>query len=301
MNARSAILLIAGLALVGACYDTPLIAADDDDEAAPTRSGSSTGGRTVASAGKPAKSGAGNGGEAEAGSPTKPNGGAAASANSGSGGQGGPEAGGDAGQAGEPSTPRISWLSLSASQAPGTDEPNRELGIQGYFYAYADSCAEMHWDPVSRCVSGRLCDPNIYADAWGVAVGFDFRNTGALGSPPDTKLLWNPDAVGARGVTWRMTGIAPSLQVWVLNMDESYAGQCDVMSCEIAGPPDGVDVASLNGELLFGEMKKDWWGGAGISYAFDPAAVFALQIKLPAIRARDAAFDFCIEELGVIR
>ena len=130
---------------------------------------------------------------------------------------------------------------------------------------------------------------------------FDFRNTGVSGTPPDTKLLWNPNAVGARGIAWNITGKAPSLQVWVLNMDTSYAGQCSVMSCEIAGPPDGVDVASASGELLFAEMVKDWWGGAGTPYDFDPAAVHALQIKLPAIRAHDATFDFCVRDLGIIR
>ncbi|HYP88641.1 MAG TPA: hypothetical protein VEQ59_10815, partial [Polyangiaceae bacterium] len=111
----------------------------------------------------------------------------------------------------------------------------------------------------------------------------------------------DPDDVGALGVSWQVTGSAPGLQLWVLNMDPSWHGQCDVMSCEIAGPPDGVEVARSNGELLFADMVKDYWGGAGEAYRYDPAAVHALQLKLPAIRVHAAEFAFCIEALGIVR
>lgn len=285
------------LALLGSCYETPLIPVDDD--ATPTRSGASTGG-TAATAGKAGKSATNSGGGSQAGSPFKPEGGGGVDASAGAPGQAG-EAPGDGGQGGAQSLTGISWLSLVEDEAPATTEPNHELDIQGYFYAYADDCADVSWNPKTRCLSGRLCDPNVYSDAWGVAVGFDFRNTGTNGTPPDTKLLWNPNAVGARGIAWNITGSAPSLQVWVLNMDASYGGQCSMMTCEIPGPPDGVDVANAKGQLLFDEMVKDWWGGAGTPYDFDPAAVHALQIKLPAIRAHDATFDFCVRDLGIIR
>jgi hypothetical protein len=278
--------------LHGSCYDTPLIA----DDAA---SGGDDAAGEVSVAGSPSATGHGGSGgkpstsNSQAGLPTTPDGGGAATS------LGGEPAG--AGQGGESPVPRVRWLSLEASEAPATLTPNQELGVQGAFYAYSDSCADVTWDPRTRCVSGQMCDPSLQPDAWGVAIGFDFRNTGASGSPPNTKLLWNPEDVGAVGVAWQVTGVAPGLQVWVLNMAASWQGQCAAMSCEIDGPPDGVEAASLDGELFFNQMTKDYWGGAGVRYDFNPAAVHALQFKLPAIRVHAASFDFCVDALGVIR
>ncbi|HEY4160110.1 MAG TPA: hypothetical protein VGM29_18485 [Polyangiaceae bacterium] len=48
-------------------------------------------------------------------------------------------------------------------------------------------------------------------------------------------------------------------------------------------------------------MQKDYWGGTGTAYTFDPAKVHALQFRLPAINVPRASFDFCIDALGVIR
>jgi hypothetical protein len=208
---------------------------------------------------------------------------------------------GQAGQAGAMEVPRVAWLELFGSQAPGSSESNRALGVRGSFYAYSDSCAELSWDESTRCASGKLCDPTLNADAWGMAIGFDFNNTGEDGAPPNAKLTWNPNDVGALGVSWRVTGSAPGLQLWVLNMAPRWQGLCEVMSCEIDGPPDGVAQAPSNGELLFDQLVKDYWGGAGVTYQFDPAAVHALQFKLPAIRVGAASFDFCIEALGIVR
>ncbi|HYQ17142.1 MAG TPA: hypothetical protein VEQ58_15325 [Polyangiaceae bacterium] len=195
----------------------------------------------------------------------------------------------------------MTWLELTGDRAPDADATNHQLHVDGAFYAYADSCAQLSWNETTRCASGKLCDPSLEPDAWGMAIGFDFRNTGANGTPPDTKLLWDPREVGATGVSWKVSGTAPGLQLWVLNMDSSWHGQCDVMSCEIAGPPDGVEIAPLKGELLFEQMVKDYWGGAGEPYQFDPAAVHALQFKLPAIRVHAAEFNFCLEALGIVR
>ena len=104
-----------------------------------------------------------------------------------------------------------------------------------------------------------------------------------------------------RGITWQVSGNAPGLQVWVLNMAPAFHGECGQQTCEIAGPPDGAAAASLQGSLLFEQMVKDNWGGRGLPYSFDPAAVYALQFKLPAVNVGSASFDFCIDALGVIR
>jgi len=138
-------------------------------------------------------------------------------------------------------------------------------------------------------------------DNWGIAIGFDFRNTGAAGTPSNTKLIWNPNDFAALGVAWRVRGKAPQLQVWVLNMASDWHGQCNVMSCEISGPPDGVAPAALNGELHFDSMIKDYWGGSGTPYTFDPAAVHALQFKIAAVQVGAVEFDFCIDALGIVR
>lgn len=228
-------------------------------------------------------------------------GGSGASGGTSSGGTGG-GSGGSGGSVGGTggSTTGIQWLTIEEDWADANVPPNDTLGINGAFYAYADECASLYWDPVTRCASGILCDPGLYYENWGVAVGFDFRNTGEEGDPPDTKLTWNPSAVGARGIAWQISGSAPGLQVWILNMDPSWSGQCSADSCEIAGPPDGTATAALNDQLLFNNMQKDDWGGSGTYYVFDPADVHAMQFKLPAIIAGGSSFNFCIDRVGIV-
>ncbi|HEY3254075.1 MAG TPA: hypothetical protein VGJ91_09015 [Polyangiaceae bacterium] len=295
MPSKTGPLFLATLAalLLGACYDMPLIPDDSPalaGSAGRGSSGSGSGGRAGAS-GAPASSGATN---SDAGS--RPNGGGGASAGAGT------SAGtaGTTGEAGGSGAPHITWLELNGSTAPSSSATNAALGIEGSFYAYGDGCSKLVWDDTGRCASGTLCAPEQSLDNWGIAIGFDFRNTGPEGTPPDTKLTWNPDDFGALGVAWRVRGTAPKLQVWVLNMAASWQGQCSAMNCEISGPPDGVAPAALNGELHFDNMIKDTWG-SGINYTFDPAAVHALQFKIAAVKVGAVAFDFCIDALGIVR
>ena len=274
--------LMASFAGPPGCFDTRTIPDQDGAGGA----GSSTGGKPVNAAGSAAAEGgsaAGKGGE-------NPTAGAAGSLRAGA-----------AGHAGESSAPEVTWLSLQGSAAPSSDLGNAALGINGVFYAYGDDCATLVWDETTRCASGKLCTVGADYENWGIAVGFDFHVTGASGDPPDSKLVWNPDERGVLGVTWRIRGTAPGRQVWVLNMEPSFRGICGVMTCEIAGPPDGAATTSLAGTLLFEDMVKDNWGGPSTPYRYDPAAVYALQFKLPAINVGSASFDFCIEALGVIR
>jgi hypothetical protein len=179
--------------------------------------------------------------------------------------------------------------------------PNSDLNISGALYAFGDDCARLEWDPVTRCATGELCDPGPDFANWGVAVGFDFHNTGEMGSPANAKKTWDASAVGALGVEWRLSGTAPELQVWVTNMDPSHGGTCTVDSCEIAGPPDGNATAFTDDDLRFRTMVKDDWGGSGIAYTFDPSAILSLQFKLPAVNAGAASFAFCVDSIGIIR
>jgi hypothetical protein len=220
----------------------------------------------------------------------------------GSGGGGAAGQGGSAGNLGAGGAlVKVTWLELERDSAPGSADVNAELGIEGSFYAYGDACASLEWDAATRCATGKLCAAGLDYENWGVAVGFDFKNTGASGEPPNTKLLWDPRDAGVKGFAWRVTGDAPALQVWVLNMDPSFGVACSAETCEIPGPPDGDDTASLAGQLLLSDLRKDDWGGAGEIYDFDPARVHALQLKLPAIRVNAPTFAFCVEALGVIR
>jgi hypothetical protein len=278
--------------LPAACFDTKLIPPQPAEEAgAPT-----TPGGTSAEAGAaPSGAGAETGGASFGGWGGAPLAGMPSSGSAG-------ERSGGAGEAsgGEPT--RITWLSLQGSEAPASDVPNRDLRVAGRFYAYADDCAELHWDEASRCAVGQLCDP-LGGENWGIAVGFDFNNTGEEGVPANAKLLWDPRQVGALGVAFKIGGQAraPRLQLWVLNMDSVWSGECTAMTCEIAGPPDGRRLLPLEGELWFDDMRKDDWGGAGVRYDYDPAAVYALQFKLPAIEVGPASFSFCVDALGIIR
>jgi len=284
--------LLLGLAGSG-CFDTSIIPAD---EAAAGAEPAAAGKRATPSAGTSAvagKSGAGGSGAASAGSEP---GGAGdevpvagqASQAGGAGGAGGSDGSG------------VTWLSFVGSQAPSSESANGALGINGTLYAYKDDCATLTWNEATRCASGRLCTAGPNYENWGIAVGFDFNATGPDGAPADSKLVWNPEQAGVRGVTWRIRGSAPGLQLWVLNMASRFQGQCSEMTCEIAGPPDGANNAALEGTLLFDQMVKDIWAN-GISYVYDPAAVFALQFKLPAINVGSASFDFCVDALGVVR
>lgn len=287
--------LLAAASLLGAlaaCFDTKLIPPQPFDE----------GGAPGEPGGAPSEPG---GAPGDAGQTTNDAGAeAGGSAVGGSGGASvaGSLSGGSAGQAsgGQPS--RVTWLSLQGSEAPASEGPNGDLHIAGRFYAYADDCAELHWDDASRCAWGQLCDP-LGGENWGIAVGFDFNNSGEEGSPANAKRTWDPRDVGALGVAFKIGGqaLAPGFQIWVLNMDSVWGGECTAMTCEIAGPPDGRRLLPLEGELWFDNMQKDDWGGSGLRYEYDPAAVYALQLKLPAIEVHAASFNFCVDALGIIR
>ncbi len=195
----------------------------------------------------------------------------------------------------------VDWLTLEGDTAPRSLAPNDALGINGAFYVVHDSCARVSWDAATRCVSGELCDIGPQYLNWGIAVVFDFNTTGPEGSPPNTKLPWKYEDIGAKALAWEVSGVAPSLQLWVLNMDPGWNGQCDSVTCEIEGPPDGSSGIAKQGQLSFDGMRKDDWGGSGTNYVFDPALVHAVQFKLPALLAGAQSFDFCIERFGVVR
>jgi len=310
-----------------ACYETKLIEAVPDESEAGGAAGSNgepapdTGG----AAGAPSSEAGGadpggSGGEANqaetggtgtggatGGSGTggatggRASGGAGTGGSTGGGGAGGTTGGTGTSTGGTAPLPGVTWLALDGELAPASLEPNAELAIDGRFYAYADDCATLSWDPETRCASGTLCIAGPNFQNWGVAVGFYFNVTGPDGSPPDTKYTWDPTTAGARGVAWRISGTAPALALWVLNMDPVYQGECAEETCEIVGPPDGTSTPELEGSLSFSSLHKDDWNGSGIDYEFDPAAVHALQFKLPAIVAGEADFSFCIDELGIVR
>jgi hypothetical protein len=237
----------------------------------------------------PSGSGGSSGGGASAGGAAQ--GGSASKAGSSSG-------GGSGGSAPSELVSGTNWLTLVADAAPADMGINGKLGIDGVFYAYADPCATatMQWDAVSRCVSGELCFSENGVN-WGVAIGFDFN------SVSEVKHAWSATAVAVQGLAWRVTSLFPvPLQVWVQNMDPSFAGTCSTTSCSINGPPDGTSSASSTGQFLFSEMVKDNWGGTGISYAFDPTNISSLQFKIPpATDSLSTSYSVCVAQLGVIR
>jgi hypothetical protein len=290
---RVALLVAFACGAFSGCFEPPIL------PSLPAESGAAgehfadagEGGTSAGSASPPTDGGAGamssvgSGGKGMSGSSAGSSSAAGSSSESGSG-------GGSTG---------ITWLELDGDRAPGSAVINAELGIEGHLYAYRDDCASLEWVPETRCATGKLCRPGPDFENWGVAVGFDFKNTGPMGDPPNTKLVWDPRAVGVKGFAWRIKGSAPAVQVWVLNMAPSFGGACAEETCEIAGPPDGDDAVSLLGQLLLSNMRKDDWAGSGDDYDFDPARVHALQIKLPAVRVDAPSFSFCVEALGVVR
>jgi len=195
----------------------------------------------------------------------------------------------------------VVWLTFDSAQANSITSPNGSLGINGVLYAYSDSCASVSFDPQTRCVAGYLCDVGSQFENWGVAIGFDFVNTGTTGAPPNAKLTWNPTTHNAIGVTWHISNLITSrLQLWVLDMDPSWQGSCTSDTCSIQGAPDGASQIGADGRLYFNAMVKDDWGGSGIYYTYSPASAYSLQFKIPTVIVGAETFQFCIDKLGII-
>jgi hypothetical protein len=195
----------------------------------------------------------------------------------------------------------VVWLTFEGAEANAATLPNGSLGINGVVYAYSDSCASVSFNPLTRCVSGTLCDVGSSFQNWGVAIGFDFVNTGSAGAPPNAKLTWNPTTHNALGVAWHITNLVTSrLQLWVLDMDPSWQGTCTSDTCSIQGPPDGASQIGTDGKLYFNSMIKDDWGGSGIIYTYSPASTYSLQFKIPTVIVGAEVFQFCVDKLGII-
>lgn len=195
----------------------------------------------------------------------------------------------------------ITWLAFDDSARARSDQaPNGDLGIDGLLFNDTGPCAVLNWDPQTRCATGTLCSPGVDFNNWGISLNFNFRTTGDPGSP--LTLPWDPNAVGARGIAWEISGSAPGLQLWVLNMDPVWNGRCTSLLCDLFAAPDGTPSPALHGQLYFDQMVKDDWGtNGGLHYTFDPKAAFALQFKLPSAGSANASFAFCIDRLGIIR
>jgi hypothetical protein len=229
--------------------------------------------------------------------------GGAAAGGAGRGGSTGKAGNGSGGSAGGTApaelTSGTNWLSLVADAAPGNLGLNGKLGIEGVLYAYGDPCATatLQWDAVSRCVSGELCLADELGTNWGVAIGFDFN------SVEEVKHAWSATAVAAQGLAWNVSSPYPlPIQVWLQNMDPSFGGVCSAASCSINGPPDGTSAAAKSGQFLFSNMMKDYWGGTGITYTFDPTNISSLQIKIPpATDSLSTSYSLCVDRLGVLR
>jgi hypothetical protein len=178
------------------------------------------------------------------------------------------------------------WLTLTEDRASQGDMPNSMLEIDGRIYTTQDSCATVSYNPKTRCVTGILCE--YYAGGyWGMAVQLDFRT---MGSP-------TYDAIG---VAWEITGSPThALELWVLCMDPQYGSSCTTATCEVNGPPWGASTIGLTGTYYFADRVPDNWGGTEPP-EYDPARVFAMQFKLPAVKVGATSFQYCIQRLGII-
>jgi hypothetical protein len=192
------------------------------------------------------------------------------------------------GAGGGPNTLMITPLTIVENYAASDDAPNGTFGISGLFYAFADACVTptLVWDETTRCMSGTLCSPSVNSDYWGATLAFDFN----YDFVSEAKLTWDPVAYGVIGVAWEIQGTAPSLQAWVTNMDAAHGSACTADTCDIAGPPDGKASAGLSDYLLFSNMVKDDWGGAGELYSYASGRTLSLQFKLPSIQAGAVPF-----------
>lgn len=190
----------------------------------------------------------------------------------------------------------VEWLKLDNARANATDEPNGSLGIDGGVRVDSDPCVTKVFDPVTRCVKGNLCSYSYDSQFWGVALVFDFRSSSG------TKSRWDPRLHNALGVAYSFHGAKiPKLQLWVLEMDQTtWPGTCSGSPCETVGPPYGDDNIGASGTLYFDAMVHDDWAGSGIDYTHQPEDTMSLQFKIPATMAGAAAFEICLDQLGII-
>jgi Stigma-specific protein, Stig1 len=193
--------------------------------------------------------------------------------------------------------PGITWLSLDGDRAPNDRAPNAELGLNGLFYPVTDPCVTLDWNPETRCATGTLCELGRNYENFGVILAFDFLRSSDNGSAR----VWDPESAGVRGLAWEISGTAPGLQVWILNMDPSWNGECAGADCAITGGGDGTPKAALQGKLSFDDLVKDNWGFNAIRYTFDPKAVYGFEFNLPTEQASGEPFAFCVDRVGVIR
>jgi hypothetical protein len=243
------------------------------------------------------------GADGTGGDPGNTGGAATGGAGTGGSGTGGSGTGGS-GTGGSATT--VHWLSFDESWADISEPENAALGVSGGLYAYGDGCADFDWDPITRCISGQLCSPGPDYENWGIALGFDFSNTGEEGEPANTKMPWDAAAQDVIGLAWEISGTAPGLQVWVTNMAPSWQGVCSADDCAIDGPPDGKESTLLNtvDQVLFSSSNfvKDYWGGSGVTYTFSRSNILALQFKMATVvSGSEAYFDFCVEQIGAVK
>lgn len=191
---------------------------------------------------------------------------------------------------------QIRWLAFTGARADGSEPVNASLGISGLVRLESDTCADASFDPVSRCVSGRLCAFDYEIQSWGVALAFDFV------AIDNQRFRWDPRAYAAIGVAYRLSGAQiPLLQLWVLDMDTAaWPNSCSGSPCEIVGPPFGDDRIGNAGTLRFDSMIRDDWSGSGVAYQHQAENTLSLQFKLPAVRVGDTAFEFCLDQLGIL-
>lgn len=190
----------------------------------------------------------------------------------------------------------VKWLTFTGARADGTDPANASVGINGEVRVDSDECTELTFDPSTRCVRGTLCTYGFENQYWGAALVFDFVNVQGL------RFRWDPRPARALGVTYRLHGTQiPKLQLWVLDMDSSlWPTSCSGTPCEIVGPPYGDESIGTAGTLYFDAMVRDNWDGTGIDYRHQPENTLSLQFKVPAVIAGSVAFDFCLDQLGIV-
>lgn len=190
----------------------------------------------------------------------------------------------------------IKWLTFQGTRADAADPPNGSLGIDGQLRVDSDECVEATYSSATRCVSGYLCSYSYSNQYWGVALVLDFVNTAGQ------RFRWDPRPYNAVGVAYRLSGAKiPRLQLWVLDMDTTaWPNACTGSPCEIVGPPYGDDNIAASGTLYFDSMMHDNWDGTGIDYRHRPENTLSLQFKIPAVMVGSVAFEFCLDQLGIV-
>ena len=200
------------------------------------------------------------------------------------------------------------------------------VGIQGAWYAYADSigddgvskgkCQTVGMHPDAECANvetpkpgsfpntgNKLCTKGTveawgmlngstdYENQWGAGIGLDFNNPG-MGA---TKMPFDATAAGIKGVSFEIDQV-PDNGIRVEFPDAATDGK----SAAYWGANSNYDPSPVKANMKNTIMWADVKPPASTVPALDPSKLMGIQFHVPT-KATASTYEFCISKLTVLK